>query len=819
MLHRSASLTLHVRLFLATVACAAVLSLLKCDLLQWSSSSIITYAFTVDVFHPRFTPRHRYDCTERCTVLRIRSGSRLAGPFNYAKALLDLQPKWRMSKNDDDVKSAIPLIVVESEYEQTDDSINDTNDHTYASTNNEHDDEYRIDATRTALPPSLLLLERVDNLLLSSSSRKTKRTLQQKFDSLLQKADASHADDLKACESILFAEASSSTITTTAMHTPPPPLSSSDHTAADDDVMQSPVPHLYEWIYADCDHRGDYGRRQQRDNSSSNEEQCYKPRESYPIAIRTSNKDEPILTPLEVQTIRSAGLSFWNAQRTDQEVTDDDDDNQTSSSSKSRFTYQRKGNYEAHLTDLIANVDPSIKDIINNALRDKIYPIVRDAFYPTVTTCKRDPDDDTYNDLMENEEKEVVHFCVYDSLLICYNSTEVTTMHPPPIPNSSSGGVVIGAGQPLHRDKALVSVNIMMNSNNEFQGGGTFFENQLRSSSSIVDKDMGIHGDNKEATTIDEDSATDDNDITPIKYASNYYGALKPLGVGHGIAHRSDERHAGAATVEGVRFVLVFFLSGTTTTTTNDSGGGIGTTTAPRRERASRLKTIVQNVDVDDNDDGNGRGLILCRILHHRLAIKCVPTDGEAWHYLGVALKDLSLLDDSMEPPPSRQRSRMNQCSPPLLMELSVSCLRHSRQLLPCDGRLCNNLGLALERLRQFYTNDDERTTKNKEKDGRLHDGIVDTYRQSLTLHMLSERAGCDVGQDIESTCLNYGLYHANRDEFEDAVTILQQRFDEEEQDNNESSGDVISLLRRRIRYDGHNLLRFCERRLGTTTL
>mmetsp|Transcript_35660 Transcript_35660/g.42593 ORF Transcript_35660/g.42593 Transcript_35660/m.42593 type:complete len:110 (+) Transcript_35660:125-454(+) len=108
MLHRSASLTLHYRLFLATVTCAAVSSLLKCDLLRWSSSSIITHAFTVDVVHPSSTLRHRYGYRERCTALRIPAGSRLACPTNYAKALFDLQPKRRMSKNDDDVKSVIP---------------------------------------------------------------------------------------------------------------------------------------------------------------------------------------------------------------------------------------------------------------------------------------------------------------------------------------------------------------------------------------------------------------------------------------------------------------------------------------------------------------------------------------------------------------------------------------------------------------------------------------------------------------------------------------------------------------------------------------
>jgi len=89
--------------------------------------------------------------------------------------------------------------------------------------------------------------------------------------------------------------------------------------------------------------------------------------------------------------------------------------------------------------------------------------------------------------------------------------------------NNSNNSTVarFGAGQPLHRDLGIVSVNIILNSAEEFQGGGTMFENQLYSKITKGDR------------------------IIP--------SALKPIGVGHTIAHLSNERHVGVGITYGLR--------------------------------------------------------------------------------------------------------------------------------------------------------------------------------------------------------------------------------------------------------------------------
>lgn len=155
---------------------------------------------------------------------------------------------------------------------------------------------------------------------------------------------------------------------------------------------------------------------------------------SVPSIVTAVNR--PFLSSTDVDVIRTTAHSYWTRSQLNVQ--------------SSRFTYQRKGNYEAHLVDLIAQ-NPSILDIMNESLLRKIYPFVRQEFSEKIT------------DLASCQ------LCVYDALVIRYNSTEAMM-------DESNG---FGAGQPLHRDLGLVSVNIMLNPSTDFEGGGTFFENQL----------------------------------------------------------------------------------------------------------------------------------------------------------------------------------------------------------------------------------------------------------------------------------------------------------------------------------------------------
>ena len=442
------------------------------------------------------------------------------------------------------------------------------------------------------------------------------------------------------------------------------------------------------------------------------------------IALRTK-PSTPLLSPNEIAFLREAVETYWRHMAS----TENDGD----SSSKSRFTYQRRGNSEAHLSDVVQYYEQMKKGekeqlqlsaLVEKLLLDRVYPWIRDAFLS-------EEDESIYSDDLS--------LYVYDSLFIRYNATEAEK---------------IGAGQPLHRDLGYVSINLMLNSQDDFDGGGTFFENQL----TPVVMNGGVGASN--------------NDIHP----------LKPHSPGHAIAHYSSSRHAGAATFEGVRDILVLFVAAATDGT------------PPKWEVAARLKSAarVYCSDVNSIDEQ-----LICRVRHHRLALEQMPEDGEAYHYLGMALLDYHqyYLD-------------AQGCRNDSLLTLAISCLEEATTHTPCDGRLQNNLGLARERLVECLESDN---AENESMIADLRGQVVAAFKRSIQIHSLSKQLGCDVNVDYESACLNYGLYLSKLDDFQSAIRILSDvasNYDEvEDMTSSENSEDA----RRRVQRDASNLLSFCE--------
>jgi hypothetical protein len=427
-----------------------------------------------------------------------------------------------------------------------------------------------------------IFLENVDRILNTSLENAS----QSKEDALAM-IDASHAKDAEFCASLGTEESS---------------ISMRNAAAAPKIIP-------YEWIYANEDGEDHF-----------NEDPSV-----IPLAIRTIDLDQPILDQESISIIRGAAENMWEAIRANP---------QSISTSSSRFTYQRKGNYEAHLVDLADNVDGRIRNIIMDALGQKIYPLVRDAFRPLIS------------------ELDDLNFCVYDSLVIRYNSTEALMMDNP----SKAQG--FGAGQPLHRDLGLVSVNIMLNSAEEFKGGGTFLENQLRGK--IAEKGL----------------------------AEDVPSPLQSIGAGHAVAHLSNQRHAGVGTTEGVRDILVLFLTASRKSSVLHNFNEKSINVTPDMERAARLKTNARSNSLrcDTLEES-----ILVRMMHHRLAIQFAPADEEAWHYLGMTLLEYA-------------KTKKETQKALEIARLSISCLNQAFAINPCDGRLCNNLGLAHETLLAYTT-------------------------------------------------------------------------------------------------------------------
>lgn len=471
------------------------------------------------------------------------------------------------------------------------------------------------------------------------------------------------------------------------------------------------------------------------------------------IAIRT-NLPTPLLASDEIQLLRRACESYWNRP----------DDGELE---KSRFTYQRKGNSEAHLSDVVRYSQQSssndVSGLVNRLLLNRIYPWIREAYLST---------EENGNDL---------ELYVYDSIFIRYNATEANESNPL---LNQNGQQNVGAGQPLHRDLGYVSVNIMLSPQEEFQGGGTFFENQLLP------------------------MVISDNEIGGLEFNSKYESEmqsrpLKPLGPGGALAHFSSNRHAGAATYEGVRDILVMFLAATEKKPQHVDTNMVPRK-APRWEYNARIKSTARTSCSECYS--NIEDQLICRILHHRIAIDQVHNDGEAWHYLGMALLDYhgqSIANGNSGSHDVRNTLIQGEHT----LELAISCLDVATKHTPCDARLYNNLGIALERLLEYHN-----TNSMQDKATELHQRIKSAYQRSVMIHSTCEQVGCDVGADYESACLNYGLYLSKLDAFYAAAEVLSRVASRADAIAVENEMDAATWARQRVITDAKNLLDFCMR-------
>jgi hypothetical protein len=451
----------------------------------------------------------------------------------------------------------------------------------------------------------------------------------------------------------------------------------------------------------------------------------YSPRTNRPFAIQTNEK---ILDSSTISWIRQQAHETWN--------------DKTKTGMASRFTYQRKGNYEVHLADLLKHTTGhQQKEAIHQALTQRIYPVIREAFGDSLV-----------------DDPSSLAFRVYDAIVIRYNATEVGVHQE----NS------IGAGQPLHRDLGLVSVNIMLNDEEEFDGGGTFFEHQLED--------------------IVEGNGND------IFFAPQ---PLKPTGgPGHALMHLSSDRHAGASTTRGIRDILICFI-----TASNTKNAG-----AAMLERAARLKSTARSSCQACEDSSNCvKGLFhsaLWRACYQRLAVEAVPHDGEAWNYLGMALWDVHSTLLAMTE--SAQQTTLLHKH---LIEGSIDCLKLASSMTPCDARLYNNLALLLDRVSSSPDLMALLTTEDRDD---YHDQILLCYEKAVRLHKASQLGGCDVRLEYDAVILNYGLYLANQDLFEPAAKVLGAM-------NN--SGLITQNDNQKDRHfqvlqDAQRLLHFCQRQL-----
>lgn len=380
---------------------------------------------------------------------------------------------------------------------------------------------------------------------------------------------------------------------------------------------------------------------------------------NYQIGIRSK---DAVLNDEERKTLIHSAEQFWSR----------------SGGSKSRFTYS--DNAEAHVADLSQDAVA----IFNHMLRNRLYPLLREAFGWVGGSL-----------------------CVYDSLVIRYNATKALEKG------------MRGAGQPLHRDLGIYSINIMMNHQENFQGGGTLFENQLRSKSKI--------------------------------------DPIKPVGPGQLIAHPSQERHAGAATTKGTRDIMVIFII------------SVDPTLRPMRLRQTR--DACKNMTAEN--------ALMCKMKRLYLALRQDPGDGEALQYMGTALLEYSEMVKESDDMLRR------------VLEKTLTFLEASTTISPHDSRGWNSFGLLTSRPILA-------TSKNV-----LSPNIC--FGKAIEALESIQAAGCDAEEELQGYRLNLALYHANRDEFSQAVDVL---------------GNMPAKLdqQSRVVQDAYRLYKFCHESMDKPT-
>ena len=468
------------------------------------------------------------------------------------------------------------------------------------------------------------------------------------------------------------------------------------------------------------------------------------------LAVRTT---QPLLNDKEVELLRTAANEYFATQST--------------ADSSSSFTYQRKGNSEAHLGDLCSS-NSELQSAMQDALQHKIFPLVQKEF-----------------SLNKNEW----NLYIYDSLLIRYNATAAAILEESSSSSTHSNHLnlnlkekTLGAGQPLHRDMGVVSVNIMLNQAHEFQGGGTLFEEQL-----LV------------------------NNAAKFDHGGTAASPLKPSTTdrGHALLHYSSHRHAGAGTTQGVRDILVLFLSAAAKSRDSNHSNRMNHNMHPLefvariKERSKALQSTLTQKETDP------LGFQLKRALLYRTALSHVPTDGDAFHYLGTCLHALAqtLWEDGQ----ADQAMIAHQLSIEALLD-------HAVRLIPNDGRLFNNIGLLLGKNHQSYkTTGDETNIRLKQ--------VEWAYRHSLELHESAQSMGCDVEMDLESTALNYGLFLSYQDgnRWQDAMNVLdcidfstvmlEQGGEKHPQEVDEDENENLVRMTK-LRKDAFHLRQFCAKQL-----
>ncbi|VEU45053.1 unnamed protein product [Pseudo-nitzschia multistriata] len=446
----------------------------------------------------------------------------------------------------------------------------------------------------------------------------------------------------------------------------------------------------FEWVVGGPDDRGD-------SPGSS-------PIRNKKVALRTIGAT-PLLDAESIASIRNAAENLW--------------DGRGSSGPTSRFTLQFENtNSECHLDELVES-NAALKEVVDNLLTTKVYPLARSAFGDSGGGGQRLTDG---------------RLCVYDSLVVRYDGNKATDR--------------FEASQPLHRDGGVVSVNIALNSHDvaketrradRFTGGGTFFEDL-----------MGREPNEHQSENENEASG---GDASPV---------LRPLAAGHALAHWSTKRHAGAPTTSGTRDILVFFLTQRKATETA-AAGAVPKSAFSGIERSFHLKLKAQEIP----------GGLALRCLD--LAMEETPFDGQA-HFL----KGFHLMRGGTTPKDGRGNTTEDEEQRWRELQQSVFHLVRAAEYAPFDARIQCHLGMAYRQRWMFAkrtnrTRDITGSDSSENGEQRELCKATESLRRALFLHDRYQRHGIasDFDDNVLVARLTLGEVLAQLERYSDAIQCL----------------------------------------------
>jgi len=247
----------------------------------------------------------------------------------------------------------------------------------------------------------------------------------------------------------------------------------------------------------------------------------------------------------------------------------------------------------------------------------------------------------------------------------------------------------------------------------------------------------------------------------------------RPIQPGHAIIHHTTQRHAGAPTTSGVRDILVIFLTARRPEVSTNAEN------TWRIERGMRLQSIAKELTRDK--------LIPCL----KLAKNNDPRNSEIPYWLGV-----HLLQGDMNAPSGKRWDEICE---------GIDSFKLSTFLNPADARAHYHLGMAIS-TRHKYAMRTKRAHLLPPAN-EAAESLIQALETAIRLERKCVGAGCGNGLNLAAAFLALGDFMARLNDFDKAVTYLNQV-----EDTIRREGDIDQNWAKPMLHEVSTMLDYCTK-------